>query len=98
MALLRIWNTTVHNTEARHLKPADSRFPGLDLARLADLPDDVLVEARRVSEKLTELEERKVAESQSNKISLRRKALLRVKRALSGTFASTGMLTLARFS
>ncbi len=50
----------------------------MDLARLADLPDDVLVEARRVSEKLTELEKRKEEESKTNKIAVRRKALLRV--------------------
>lgn len=52
---------------------------GLDLARLADLPEDVIAEARRVSDKLTELEARKHEDSKSNKIAIRRKALLRVK-------------------
>ena len=53
-------------------------FSGLDLARLADLPEDVLNEARRVSEKLVELEAQKNEESKSNKVAIRRKALLRV--------------------
>ena len=53
--------------------------PGLDLASLADLPNDVLAEARRVSEKLVELEARKNEESKSNRVAIRRKALLRVK-------------------
>lgn len=53
---------------------------GLDLARLADLPDDVLTEAKRVSERLMELEERKNEESKTNKLAVRRRALLRVMR------------------
>ncbi|TCD71448.1 MutS protein msh4 [Steccherinum ochraceum] len=59
--------------------PEDSEHYGLDLARLADLPDDVLTEAKRVSERLTELEERKNEESKTTKVAIRRKALLRVK-------------------
>ncbi|KIP02571.1 hypothetical protein PHLGIDRAFT_26530 [Phlebiopsis gigantea 11061_1 CR5-6] len=55
---------------------------GLDLARLADLPEDVIAEARRVSDKLTELEARKHEDSKSNKIAIRRKALLRLKTQL----------------
>lgn len=55
---------------------------GLDLARLADLPADVISEARRVSERLTELEARKNEESKSSRIAVRRKALLRVIRQL----------------
>ena len=62
---------------SHHFLVTDSST-GLDLARLADLPDDVLAEARRVSEKLTELEERKKEESKTNKVAIRRKALLRV--------------------
>ena len=61
-----------------HHVPVTDNSTGLDLARLADLPDDVLTEARRVSEKLTELEERKKEESKTNKVAIRRKALLRV--------------------
>ena len=51
---------------------------GLDLARLADLPEDVLIEAKAVAEKLTELEAKKREESKTSKIAVRRKALLRV--------------------
>lgn len=51
---------------------------GLELARLADLPEDVIVEAQRVADKLSELEEREHRESHTNKIAVRRKALLRV--------------------
>lgn len=39
----------------------------------------MLIEARRVSEKLAELEARENEESKSNKVAVRRKALLRVK-------------------
>lgn len=53
-------------------------MPGLDLARLADLPNDVLAEGRRVAEALSEMEERQEQDSRSNKVSIRRKALLRV--------------------
>ena len=52
---------------------------GLELARLADLPEDVLTEGRRMAEKLTALHAKRQGESESGKISARRKALLRVK-------------------
>lgn len=58
--------------------PDDSGHYGLELARLADLPEDVIVEAQRVADKLSELEEREHRESHTNKIAVRRKALLRV--------------------
>lgn len=51
---------------------------GLELARLADLPTDVLTEAKRVAEKLEALQSKDEEESESSKIALRRKALLRV--------------------
>ena len=51
---------------------------GLELARLADLPPDVLVEAKRVSEKLTELQNKDEESSDGHHIAIRRKALLRV--------------------
>ncbi|KAI0089898.1 muts domain V-domain-containing protein [Irpex rosettiformis] len=62
--------------------PDELTHYGLDLARLADLPEDVLIEARRVSEKLTEIEERKKEESKFNKVAVRRKAMLRLKHQL----------------
>ncbi len=51
---------------------------GLDLARLADLPESVISEARRVAEYLTEQEARDQQQSKTSKIALRRRALLRV--------------------
>lgn len=51
---------------------------GLELARLADLPADVLTEGKRVAEHLAALQTRHETESESSKIALRRKALLRV--------------------
>ncbi|KAI0809119.1 muts domain V-domain-containing protein [Irpex lacteus] len=62
--------------------PDDLQHYGLDLARLADLPEDVLTEARRVSEKLTALEEKKKEDSKSNKVAVRRKAMLRLRHQL----------------
>ena len=52
--------------------------PGLELARLADLPEDVLAEGREVAEKLAALHTRQQKESESGKISARRRVLLRV--------------------
>jgi hypothetical protein len=52
--------------------------PGLELARLADLPTDALTEAKRVAEKLVALQAKDEKESESSQIALRRKALLRV--------------------
>ena len=51
---------------------------GLELARLADLPEDVLTEAQRVATRLTELEESRKQSSESIRIATHRKALLRV--------------------
>lgn len=51
---------------------------GLELAQLADLPSDVLVEASRVANRLTELEANRKEDSESSRIALRRKAMLRV--------------------
>ncbi|KAM5542142.1 hypothetical protein V8D89_004015 [Ganoderma adspersum] len=55
---------------------------GLDLARLADLPESVISEARRVAEYLTKQAEREQQQSRTSKIALRRKALLRLKTQL----------------
>lgn len=51
---------------------------GLELARLADLPADVLVEGKRVAINLAQLHARHEEDSESSKIAMRRKALLRV--------------------
>lgn len=51
---------------------------GLELARLADLPDDVLKEGRWVAEDLHHLQNRQEEDSRTNKVTIRRRALLRV--------------------
>ncbi|KIJ98256.1 hypothetical protein K443DRAFT_104257 [Laccaria amethystina LaAM-08-1] len=55
---------------------------GLELARLADLPPDVLTESRRVAEHLAALQTRHETESESSKFAVRRKALLRLRTQL----------------
>lgn len=52
--------------------------PGLELARLADLPKDALTVARSVSTKLKAQEDAQQAASESNATAARRKILLRV--------------------
>ena len=51
---------------------------GLELARLADLPEDVILEASRVTNHLAQVETQNEEESESSMIAKRRKALLRV--------------------
>ena len=51
---------------------------GLELARLADLPEDVLTEAHRVSGILSKLHSKREDESEGSKTATKRKALLRV--------------------
>jgi hypothetical protein len=51
---------------------------GIDLARLADLPSDVLVEGRRVADRLAALQTSHEESSESRMFAVRRKALLRV--------------------
>jgi hypothetical protein len=76
-----IWNITVVYTCQGVL---NILIPiGLELARLADLPEDVLTEGRKMAEKLTALHAKRQGESESGKISARRKALLRVKNSSS---------------
>ncbi|KAJ7271034.1 muts domain V-domain-containing protein [Mycena rebaudengoi] len=55
---------------------------GLELARLADLPADVLVEGKRVAINLAQLHARHEEDSESSKIAMRRKALLRLRTQL----------------
>ncbi|KAF7762129.1 hypothetical protein Agabi119p4_8722 [Agaricus bisporus var. burnettii] len=55
---------------------------GLELARLADLPDDVITEARRVAEHLAQVHAQNEEESESSKVAKRRKALLKLKAQL----------------
>ncbi|KAK0475108.1 muts domain V-domain-containing protein, partial [Armillaria novae-zelandiae] len=55
---------------------------GLELARLADLPSDVLTEAKRVSSNLSALHARNEEDSESTQVTTRRKALLRLRTQL----------------
>lgn len=54
------------------------RVIGIELAGLADLPQDIIVEGQRVAYRLSDLHAKREVESKSGKIALRRKALLRV--------------------
>lgn len=62
--------------------PEDVDHYGLELARLADLPADVLTEGQRVATSLAETEARDKEQSRSSKTSIRRKALLRLRAQL----------------
>ncbi|KAJ7938393.1 muts domain V-domain-containing protein [Mycena leptocephala] len=62
--------------------PQESNHYGLELARLADLPQDVLVEGKRVAKNLAALHARHEENSESSKIAMRRKALLRLRTQL----------------
>ncbi|KIY64938.1 hypothetical protein CYLTODRAFT_438032 [Cylindrobasidium torrendii FP15055 ss-10] len=66
--------------------PEDMSHYGLDLARLADLPDDVLCEAKRVAENLAALHAKNEKSSKSNMIALRRKALLKLRNQLNQAY------------
>ncbi|KAL5518469.1 MSH4 [Sanghuangporus vaninii] len=52
---------------------------GLELARLADLRDDILGEAGRISLRLSELEQSRKEISEGNQVAHRRKAMLRLR-------------------
>ncbi|KAF7326661.1 MutS 4 [Mycena venus] len=62
--------------------PQESSHYGLELARLADLPQDVLTEGKRVAKNLAALHARHEENSESSKIAIRRKALLRLRTQL----------------
>ncbi|KAJ7270710.1 muts domain V-domain-containing protein [Mycena haematopus] len=62
--------------------PQESNHYGLELARLADLPQDVLVEGKRVAKNLAALHARHEEKSESSRIAMRRKALLRLRTQL----------------
>ncbi|KAG1746861.1 muts domain V-domain-containing protein [Suillus lakei] len=58
--------------------PENTGHYGLELAKLADLPNDVITEARRVSEIITERNLRCEEESRINVFTIRRRALLKL--------------------
>lgn len=55
---------------------------GLDLARLADLPEDVMVESIKISEELSRLNNEKDESSRSAQVAARRRALLKLRTTL----------------
>ncbi|KAJ4485332.1 muts domain V-domain-containing protein [Lentinula aciculospora] len=71
--------------------PEDNTHYGLELARLADLPGDVLTEASRVSKHLTELQTRHQEQSDSSKIAMRRKTLLKLRTNLTQAFEHSAL-------
>ncbi|KAJ3862506.1 muts domain V-domain-containing protein [Lentinula novae-zelandiae] len=71
--------------------PEETTHYGLELARLADLPIDVLTEASRVSKHLTELQTRHQAQSDSSKVAMRRKALLKLRTNLTQAFEHSAL-------
>ncbi|KAF7297326.1 MutS 4 [Mycena indigotica] len=62
--------------------PTDLSHYGLELATLADFPRDVVAEGKRVATKLAALHARQEEDSESNKVAIRRKALLRLRTQL----------------
>ncbi|KAF4623673.1 hypothetical protein D9613_001515 [Agrocybe pediades] len=64
---------------------------GMELARLADLPADVLTEGKRVAQKLATLQTRQEESSESYKISIRRKALLRLRTQLTQAYEHSAL-------
>ncbi|KAK1231370.1 MutS protein msh4 [Marasmius sp. AFHP31] len=71
--------------------PEDNAHYGLELARLADLPSDVLTEAQRVAGQLAELQTRHRGQSESSKIASRRKALLRLRTQLTQAYEHSAL-------
>ncbi|KAG9014980.1 MutS protein msh4 [Tulasnella sp. JGI-2019a] len=61
------------------------------MGRLADLPPDVLTEARRVAERVAAMEEERRQASQSTKIQMRRKAMLMLKTQLTQAFEHSNL-------
>jgi DNA mismatch repair ATPase MutS len=55
-----------------------SQLLGIDLACLADLPDDIMHQSRQIAEKLTVDKDQQDSSSESAQIAARRKALLKV--------------------
>ncbi|TFK28344.1 hypothetical protein FA15DRAFT_678431 [Coprinopsis marcescibilis] len=64
---------------------------GLELARLADLPPDVLEEGRRIAERLHNLQIKHQEESESSRIALRRKVLLRLRTQLKQAYQHSAL-------
>ncbi|KAI9462694.1 muts domain V-domain-containing protein [Boletus coccyginus] len=62
--------------------PEDLHHYGLELARLADLPSDVIEEGKRVASALADLHARREEESQTTIMATRRRAILKLRSQL----------------
>ncbi|KAG9310368.1 muts domain V-domain-containing protein [Chiua virens] len=62
--------------------PQDLDHYGLELARLADLPDDVIEEGRRVAKALADLHARREEESETTITTARRRAVIKLRSQL----------------
>jgi len=62
--------------------PGDMDHYGLELAKLADLPNDVLAEGKNVATSLAAMDAQYQEESRTSKVAARRKALLRLRMQL----------------
>ncbi|GLB36707.1 putative mutS family domain IV [Lyophyllum shimeji] len=71
--------------------PQDSNHYGLELARLADLPDDVLAEGKRIAETLAALHAKDEADSESNQAAMKRTALLRLRTQLTQAYEHSAL-------
>ncbi|KAF7307828.1 MutS 4 [Mycena kentingensis (nom. inval.)] len=71
--------------------PPDSSHYGLELAALADLPTDVISEGRRVSTKLAALHAKQEEDSESSRVAVRRKALLRLRTQLTQAYEHSAL-------
>ncbi|CAK5271911.1 unnamed protein product, partial [Mycena citricolor] len=71
--------------------PPDSNHYGLELARLADLPEEVLMEGKRVAERLAALHIKHEGQSESGRIAVRRKALLRLRTQLTQAYEHSAL-------
>ncbi|PAV21710.1 hypothetical protein PNOK_0166700 [Pyrrhoderma noxium] len=71
--------------------PNNIEHYGLELAKLADLPGDVLKEARRVTTRLSELEDISKQNSEGIMVALRRKAMLRLRTQLSQAYEHSAL-------
>ncbi|KAH7920485.1 hypothetical protein BV22DRAFT_1198859 [Leucogyrophana mollusca] len=63
----------------------DTDHYGLELARLADLPNDVTTEGKRVATALADLDARRDEESRTTLLAIRRRALLKLRTQLTQT-------------
>lgn len=77
-----IWITMVSSRSSRTTSSyCTSNSSGLELARLADLPSDVIEEGRRVASALADLHARREEESQMTITATRRRAVVKVRLA-----------------